>query len=293
MSIILESQSISKRFGNRQVLENITFNIKQGEAVALLGPNGAGKSTTLSILQGLRPASGGSVTLFGESTGSAGAMRRTGVTPQEADFPPQMSPRELIAFTHAHFGRSTPVDELVEAFGLERLIDRRIAGFSGGERRRVALALAFAGKPELVFLDEPTNGLDITAQAAFNRFCRRFADNGGTLLLTSHNLAEIEFICERVMLIDEGRIALDGPIQAIRSAVGAKSIRFASDKPGELTRQTCESANGFWRVTTREPDALIRKLLTDTPDLSGLTIENLPLDEAIALARTQNPQTGA
>ncbi len=199
-----------------------------------------------------------------------------------------MTPRELIGFAGAHFSEPEHVDNLVSAFGLEKLIDRRIAGFSGGERRRVALALAFAGRPELVFLDEPTTGLDTTSQAMFNDYARMFTANGGTFILTSHNLQEIETVCSRIVMIDNGEIVADGPISTIRDAVGGKHIRFRLDGSSRCSDTRFQRDNDYWCGVVSDVEPTLRQLLTDNPSVSHLTVENLPLDQAIALHRSTN-----
>ncbi len=283
METIVNLDRISKRFGKRTVLNDISFTVARGEAVALLGPNGAGKSTTLSILQGLRDAASGKATVFGVAAGSRKAMARIGITPQDADFPQQVTPRELISFASAHFSQPDHVDNLISAFGLEKLIDRRTSGFSGGERRRIALALAFAGRPELVFLDEPTTGLDTGSQAMFNDYVRMFTANGGTLILTSHNLHEVETVCERIVMIDGGRIVADGPISEIRDAVGGKRIRFHLNGANGFSDERFKAADGYWSGIVNDVEPTLCRLLNDNPSITQLTVENLPLDEAITL----------
>ncbi len=286
METIINLSAISKKFANRSVLKGISFSVKRGESLALLGPNGAGKSTLLSILQGLRRANEGNADVFGHKTGSSAAMAKVGVTPQDADFPPQMTPRELLGFAGAHFSDPEHVGSLVTAFGLEKLVDRRTGGFSGGERRRVALALAFAGRPELVFLDEPTTGLDTGSQAMFNRYASMFIANGGTLILTSHNLHEVfEYVCDRIVMIDDGEIVADGPISAIRDAVGARQIRFRLDDSSQCPDERFQRDNGYWCGVISDVEPTLRRILHDNQSASNLTVENLPLDEAIALHR--------
>ncbi len=286
--ISAQFRAVTKRFADYPALDNLSFSVRQGEAVALLGPNGAGKTTTLAIFQGLRRPSSGSATVFGASAGSRAAMLRVGVTPQDADFPKQVTPRELIAFTAAHFPGHRSTEHLVEAFGLEQLIDRRISGFSGGERRRIALALALVGRPELVFLDEPSAGLDTGAQADFNRFALSYVAAGGSLILTSHNLPEIEQICQRIVMIDRGKLVLEGSIAEIRAVVRAKKIYFRCAAPSRFVSENFSLENGYWHMLSGDPDKTLRRVFAENPALGGLTVENMPLDEAIEFRRLAN-----
>lgn len=282
MEIIAQMNSVTKRFGDLLALDGLDLGVARGEAVALLGRNGAGKSTALSILQGMRPPTAGSARLFGQPAGSAMALARVGVTPQDTDFPAQATPRELIAFAGAHFSRQRATADLVEAFGLGHLIDRRVAGFSGGEKRRIALALAFVGDPDLVFLDEPTSGLDVAAQRAFNAVIRAYNGRGGTVILTSHNLVEVEEVCARVVLIDKGRKRLDGTIADIRAAVGLRTIRFRCAAPTpHIAAHYAAEEGGHHVAATADAESALRRLLGEPTTIENLTVEPMPLDQAI------------
>ncbi len=288
MELVAKLQDVGKRFGNRQVLNALNFEVQRGEAVALLGPNGAGKSTALSILQGQRSPTSGKVELFGSAPGTPAAMRRMGVTPQDAEFPPQVTPRELIAFAGAHYPTRRSDDELTELFGLEKLMDRHCAGFSGGERRRVALALAMVGNPELVLFDEPTTGLDTGAQENFKQVARRHVDEGGALILTSHNLEEVEHVCSRIALIDNGRVVLSGSISEIRDAVAMRTVSFKAEALPDRLRTVFSHVGDYWTATLRHPEKLLAELFVTEAKLQSLTVENLPLDQAIAHFQSEN-----
>ena len=149
------ARGLVKRFGVIKAVSNIDLNLAPGEALGLLGPNGAGKTTSLSMLMGLLNPDAGKAMIFGQAAGSPAARALSGATPQLAAFPGQLSPREILEYTAARYGVTPKIDDLVAGFALEQLIDRRMDGFSGGEQRKVALALAFVGMPKLVFLDEP------------------------------------------------------------------------------------------------------------------------------------------
>ncbi|HHS83181.1 MAG TPA: ABC transporter ATP-binding protein [Devosia sp.] len=287
--LIARLSNVTKTFGNTRALHDLSMDIHQGQAVALLGPNGAGKSTALSILEGLRQPTSGTASLFGQKPGTPAAMKRIGITPQETDFPPQLTPRELLAFTTAHFDHPRPIGELIELFGLEELADRRVQGFSGGQRRRLALAMCFAGNPELAILDEPTAGLDTQGQKDFSRIARNYVAEGGSLILTSHYWQEIETIADRIVMIDNGKTVMDGTIARIKAAFGLNRVSLASDTPGPFISQTFSREDNRFHLITNDSDDVIRKLVQSGEAFSDLKVSPRSLEEAIALYNaTQN-----
>lgn len=283
--IVASFKNVSKNFGDIVALKNLNLEVKQGQAVALLGPNGAGKSTALTMLQGLRQPSSGKVELFGGAPSSPNVMKRIGVTPQSTDFPPQLTPRELLQFTSAHYDAPRTIDQLVETFDLNKLIDRRVEGFSGGERRRVALALCFAGNPELVILDEPTTGLDAKGQKDFSKIANQFVADGGSLILTSHYWLEIENIANHIVMIDNGVTVMDGTITDIKSAFGLNHISLSTVEPGPYIRENFTLENDEWNMVTNSSDQVIRDLVNAKEPFSNLKVTPRDLEEAIAIYR--------
>ena len=283
MTQAILAQGLVKSFGAVQAVQGLSLHLDRGQALGLLGPNGAGKSTALSMLTGLRAPDRGEVRLFGHTAGSAAARALMGVTPQAAGFPPQLTPREVLAYAAARRGGGIGLDDLIQGFGLGALIDRRMAGFSGGEVRRVALALAFLGRPGLVFLDEPTAGLDVSAQEAFRATARAYVDQGGALVLTSHHWDEIEALCDRITMIDAGRQVLDGTLADLRARMQARLIRFAlpQDHPPP-DWAGARRAGALWQIEADDSDALLRRMVAASVPFSGLTVEPLPLKDIIA-----------
>ncbi len=291
--IVASFLGVSKKFGNVTALENLNLEVAQGQAVALLGPNGAGKTTALSMLQGLRQPSAGRVELFGQAPGTPAAMARVGVTPQTTDFPPQLSPLELIDFARAHFRSPRPADQLIATFGLEKLASRPVLGFSGGERRRVALALCFAGNPELVILDEPTTGLDAKGQKEFQALANQFVAQGGSLILTSHYWLEIETIANHIVMIDNGETVMNGTINDIKSAIGLNRVSLESDEPGDFIRTNFTCSGGHWSQTTNDSDSLIRALVRSGEPFHSLKVTPRGLEEAISIYRKTRTRKAA
>ena len=289
----IEAKGLSKRFGGVQALADFSLTVRPGEALGLIGTNGAGKSTALTLLHGQRAPDGGRARIFGRTAGTRAAALHIGITPQNADFPEQVSPREVLRYAAAHFANPKPIGELIEAFGLGKIIERRIDGFSGGEKRRVALALAFAGNPALVFLDEPTSGLDTGGQDMFRTYARAYADAGGSLLLTSHHWDEIEQVCDRIVMIDRGRRILEGTLDDILRRAGRCRVSFApadaADAPDWIARDFAFHG-GRWHAVAADSDALVRRVLRDLPDAADLHVVPLDLKDIVARLREELAQ---
>ena len=280
--LAIHARGLAKRFGAVQAVSRIDLDLAPGGAMGLLGMNGAGKSTTLSMLMGLRAPDAGQALVFGHPAGSPAARRWTGATPQATDLPDQVTPREILTYAAQRYGMAPAIDRLIADFGLGDLIDRRVAGFSGGQMRRVALALAFVGQPRLVFLDEPTAGLDSAAQDAFRVMARSYVAQGGALVLTSHHWDEIESICSSIAVIDRDETVLAGRIDAIRGR--ARITRLAFDLPPDLVPPFWlgASQNGArWQVETSDSDTVLRRMVAEALPFANLTLQPLELKDLI------------
>jgi ABC-2 type transport system ATP-binding protein len=207
-----ELRQVTKRFGATTALDGLSFQVGEGEAVALLGENGCGKSTAIAVLLGLRTPDAGQARLFGGDPRRPPARRHVGVALQEAAFPATMRVREVLELVRAHYERPVPAAELVERFELGRLVSRQVGGLSGGQRRRVAVAIAFAGCPRLVVLDEPTAGLDRQGRVAVREAIGAHVDDGGALLLATHVLEDVAALAARTVVIESGRVAAEAAL---------------------------------------------------------------------------------
>ena len=270
---VAELEGVTKRYGDVRALDGATVRIDAGELVAVLGPNGAGKSTALRILLGLARPDEGRAALFGFDPRSASAHAGVGFTPQESQFPATLRVRELLALVRAHFARPAPLDELVERFALHELLPRQAGGLSGGERRRVGVALAFAGAPRLVVLDEPTTGLDLEARNAVWAAIDAHAHGGGTLLLTTHHLAEADALARRIVLVERGRVVADDTPDAIKRAAGLTAVSYR------------DAAGRMQRVLSPDGGEAVERLVADGIRLRDLEVRPLSLEEAL-VART-------
>jgi ABC-2 type transport system ATP-binding protein len=273
---------VRKRLGRSEALGGVDLELRAGELLALLGPNGAGKTTAISLLTGLRSPDAGTVRLFGADPRRPAARVRIGVTPQEIGFPGVLRVREVVELVRAHYPAPASRGQILEQFGLDGLAERQIGGLSGGERRRLGVALAFAGRAPLVFLDEPTTGLDVASQRSVWEVVRTFVAEGGTVLLTTHYLAEAEAMASRVVVLNRGKVVADDTVEAVRKRVGVARVHFrATEPPTALPGVLRASRSGeLHTLYTPDPDQLVRDLVRHDIAFQGLEIRPANLEEA-------------
>jgi len=278
---VAEARDVVKSFGGEAALAGVTLALQEGELLALLGPNGAGKTTLLSLLVGLRKPDAGSALLFGADPRDPRARAWIGVTPQETGFPTTLRVREVLDLVRAHFVDPVPTEELLERFGLEGVARRQTGGLSSGQRRRLALALAFAGRPRAVFLDEPTAGLDVETRLRLWAEIRAFVRSGGSALLTSHNLEEVEELAARVVILNHGAVVAHGEVAALRAAAGMTRVRLeASGLPALPGVDRVVRDGRMFSIFTPDADALVAALVASGIRFSHLEVTPVSLEQA-------------
>jgi ABC-2 type transport system ATP-binding protein len=282
--IVAELSAATKRFGEVTALDRVSLAIGEGDVLALLGANGAGKTTAIALLLGLRVPDEGCARLFGVDPRRVEARRRIGVAPQEAAFPPTLRVHEVLELVRCHYEQPAAVDAVAVRFGLQRLLRRQLGGLSGGERRLIAVALAFAGAPELVVLDEPTASLDAEARGGVWDAVRAHAYSGGTVLLTTHHLDEAEALAKRVVLLERGVVVEDGPVAEIKRAAGLTRVSFRA--PPRLALDGIRRDGDLARADVEDAGAFVAALVRRGIRLAELEVRPLSLDEAIAARRT-------
>ncbi|MDG4803493.1 ABC transporter ATP-binding protein [Micromonospora sp. WMMD980] len=279
--ILARAEQVSRRYGEVLALDGVDLTVRAGELVGLLGPNGAGKSTLINLLVGLRRPTAGRVELLGGDPRDPASRRRLGVTPQETGLPGTLRVGEVVDFVAAHHPDPVPRGELLDRFGLADQVRRQTGGLSGGQRRRLAVALAFVGRPRLVVLDEPTTGLDVEARHALWESIRGFHAEGGTVLLSSHYLEEVEALAQRIVVIGHGRVLADDSVAAIRGIVGVRRVSLVSDDlpalPGVVAT---ERADGRVHLLTTDADQLVRDLVASGATFRDLEVRPTSLEEA-------------
>jgi ABC-2 type transport system ATP-binding protein len=236
----VEVDGLHKHYGGREVLGGVSFTVREGEILALLGPNGAGKTTTVEILEGYRRPDEGHVRVLGLDPGRDGARLRPrlGVMLQEGGVDPRTTPREVLRLYARLYRDPADPEMLLRLVGLEAASRTRYRRLSGGERQRLSLALALVGSPELLILDEPTAGMDPAAKAATRERILALRAGGSTILMTTHELADVERLADRAVVLDRGRIVADGTPADLTGAAGA-SLRFRLPLPlDEAGRQS-------------------------------------------------------
>lgn len=286
----LEMIRVEKRYGNVLALDGLDLTVRQGERVALLGPNGAGKTTAIALLLGLRAPSAGAVQVLGRDPRDLSTHRKVGAMLQETMLPPGLKVRELVDFARALYPSPTALQKLARIASLEEILDRRVERLSGGQRRCVLFAMAMAGQPDLLFLDEPTAGVDAeTRQGFWEGLEATLAESNGTLLFTTHYLEEAERYASRVVVIRKSHVAAEGTPQELRAAKGSRTVRFelpAGRSVEELRAiagaSSAQISNGFCTLIADDPDEAVRRLILAGPPLRSLEVRAGSLEDALA-----------
>ncbi|OIV37345.1 sulfate ABC transporter ATP-binding protein [Mangrovactinospora gilvigrisea] len=219
-------EDVRKDYGSVTAVDGVSFTLRAGETVAFLGPNGAGKSTSLDMLLGLREPSSGRVSLFDGSPRDAIASGRVGAMLQSGGLMEDVTVRELIRLSCDLHPHRRPVDEVLADAGLTEIADRRSDKLSGGQAQRLRFGMAIAGRSDLIVLDEPTVGMDVSARQAFWKSMRTIADSGRTVLFATHYLEEADNVADRVLVVNRGRLIADGTAAEIKDRAGARHVSF-------------------------------------------------------------------
>ena len=281
-----------KAYGAVAALDGIDLHVDSGELVALLGPNGAGKSTAIGLLLGLVHVDRGQATLSGIPPSQLAARRQVGVMLQSAGIPDTLRVDELLELTRSYYPDPRSIADCVALAGLDGLLSRRYGRLSGGQQRRVQFALAICGRPQLLFLDEPTTGLDIEARRALWQAIRELLAQGCGVLLTTHYLEEAEALADRVVVLNGGHIVAQGSVQAIRARVSQRRIRCVSALPVDAVAdwpqvRSAVRNEGHIDIVADAAEAVVRRLLDADPQLSGLEVQRAGLADAfVELTRT-------
>jgi len=293
MTPIISVQNLRKTYGKTVAVDDISFEVAQGEIFGLLGPNGAGKTTTVEIVEGLRPADSGSATVLGidVSKDTRAVKERIGVQSQSPALFPGLKVREIITFFRSLYKKSVPTTQIIELAALQESKDVLFRNLSGGQQQRLSVALAFVNDPEIIFLDEPTTGLDPQARRAMWEVIESFQRAGKTVVLTTHYMEEAQRLCDRIAIMDYGKIiALDSPQRLIDSNIRESAIQFKmKDYPDDQALTSLPHVSKVIRegddiiVYTNDIPAAISGLLAFASgrgaDLSELSVRQATLED--------------
>jgi ABC-2 type transport system ATP-binding protein len=291
-TVVASLEAVSQNYGAVRALRNVNFTVGAGQVVALLGPNGAGKTTAVKLLLGLLQPTSGKARVFGGDPTTPQNRMRAGAMLQVGRVPETLRVREHIDLFSSYYPRPLPIGEVLAAAGLEKLRDRKFGDLSGGQRQRTLFALAICGDPDLLFLDEPTVGLDVEARRALWEEIRRLVERGKTVLLTTHYLEEADALADRIAVINQGTIIAEGTPAEIKAQTSGKRIRCVTrlsvgdvlQVPGVTdAKQDREAVE----IHTGEAELVVRALLARDPSLCGLEITSAGLEDAF-LALTQD-----
>ena len=284
--------NVTKRYGTTLALDGLSLSLHPGEVVALLGPNGAGKSTAVKLLLGLIAPSSGASRVFGSDPRKATTRTRVGAMLQVARITETLRVREHLDLFRSYYPNPLPVADILRIAQLQGIEDRPFSQLSGGQKQRLLFALAICGNPDLIFLDEPTVGLDIESRRALWGQIRFLSAQGKTVLLTTHYLEEADALAHRIIVINKGRVVSEGTPSEIKRSAGGRTIRcqtrLSQEFLGTLPGVTSVTVNqGTVIVTAADVEAVLREMLVRDETLSGLEIASPALEDAF-LALTKN-----
>ncbi len=290
---------VSKSFGNVRAVDGLTLSLRPGETVALLGPNGAGKSTTLDLLLGLKQPDSGAVRVFGVTAREAIVAGRVGAMLQSGGLMDEVTVAEIVGLACALHPKPYKASEVMARAGVTQIASRKVNKLSGGQAQRVRFALATAGDSDLIVLDEPTTGMDVTARQAFWATMREQADQGRTVLFATHYLEEADAIADRVLVLHRGRLLADGTAAEIKAKAGARRIAF--DLEGEIDERALRElpfltvldvSGRTVRIQSADADATVHALYGLGLYPRNLEVAGLGLEQAfVAITAAEEAKT--
>jgi ABC-2 type transport system ATP-binding protein len=285
----------TKRYGSVEALKGVSFEIELGDVVAMLGPNGAGKTTAISLLLGLRKPTSGKAVLFGLDPTNLLARSRVGVMLQESGVPGMLKVSEIVDLFRSYYPNPLPRDRAIAMAGLDEKANALVKELSGGQRQRLYFALAVCGNPDVLFLDEPTVGMDVEGRRSFIERIAEFANMGRTVVLTTHYLEEADQLAKRVIVIDRGVVIADAPPAEIKSKVAGKRVRFMSPTLDQkilegLPVSAVTVKDHSVQLLTNQPEAILRELFRRGVEISELEVSGADLEDAFIALTTHSPK---
>jgi ABC-2 type transport system ATP-binding protein len=293
-NVVAALSGVSKTYGQVKALCNVDFSVRAGELVALLGPNGAGKTTAVKLLLGLAKPSSGDASVFGGNPLDPEVRMSTGAMLQVAKVPETLRVREHIDLFSSYYPRPLSLAQTLDAAGLHEIKNRKFGELSGGQRQRVLFALALCGDPAILFLDEPTVGMDVEARRALWEQIRKLVARGKSVLLTTHYLQEADELADRIVVINKGAVIAEGTSAEIKAKTGGRRIRCFSRLAVDTIRGFAgvvevSQDRGALEIHATEAEPVLRELLSRDPSISGIEVTSAGLEDAfLALTKESN-----
>ena len=288
MEYAVDIKRLTKDFKGKKAVDDVSVSIKRGEIVAILGPNGAGKSTAMLMMLGLLHPTNGEVKIFNADAKEKKVRERIGVMLQEVSLMDGLKVKEIIRLFRSYYPNPLSIDKLIRLTGLSKEdLNKRTEKLSGGQKRRVGFALALAGDPDLLFFDEPTVGMDISARKVFWETIRELADKGKTIIFSTHYLQEADDIAGRIILFNKGKVIADGKPEDLKGNLLKQSVSFIVDDPfsietflqlPQVSDVYVKSGRTF--IITSDTDLILSRIFTDQLVVHDIAIEKGRLEEA-------------
>lgn len=285
MTAVIHVNDLSKRFGKKTVLSHINFEVARGEIIGLIGKNGAGKSTLINLMLGLSEPTSGDVQLFGQSPQTKAIKDKIGVMFQDSFGLDRVHGNELIKLVRSYYSQPLSFGKIVELADLGDNLTTMVTKMSGGQRRKLNFALAMAGDPELLFLDEPTAGMDANSRYDFWQQIHQLSNSGKTIIVTSHYLEEIEDVASRIIFLKDQRVLYDGALTGLKQRFTHTLVEFDSLLPELKLAALVQSGDldshnqNHYVFVTEDADAVVRELAPEMANLHNLRITQRSLDQ--------------
>ena len=279
---MIKITNLTKAFAGRQALKEVSFTLQEGEKVALLGPNGAGKSTLMSLLSGFRRPTLGDINILDLPVGHPQLKSQVGFCLQENDFPSHSRVAEIMGWVSSHYSQPLALGFLAQSFDLTHLMSRQTGGLSGGEKRRLGLALAFIGRPKVVLLDEPTTAVDLENRHRFYDFVSDYvAREKITLLFSTHQMDEAERLGDRLIILHKGQVLRESTPQGLKALLQSRQVRLRSQVDlRSLDARWALEGNHFYICCGSQPEERLKALFEQKVEFSHLEVSSPSIEEA-------------
>ncbi|MFT6779124.1 MAG: ABC-2 type transport system ATP-binding protein [Paraglaciecola sp.] len=283
-NVIASAYALTKSFAGKKALDNIDIEIKSGQILGILGANGAGKTTLINILLGRLNADSGDVSVFGVKAGSLQAKRQAGAMLQVANLPETLKIKEHIQLFQSYYPHPMDYQQVINYAGLQDMQNRYSKKLSGGEKQRLLFALSICGNPKLLFLDEPSVGMDVEARHGLWQAIRDLRAAGTGIVLTTHYLEEADHLADEIVLIKEGQVIRQGSSEAIKASISHTTIRFNYNEKPEAFAQlpgvvSVQPSGKFIQLHSQNVNQTLLALLSAYPNLQDLTVSRAGLEE--------------